>query len=155
MDDEKVDVTGWARDLERRHAWVLHRSTLAVGPVERYFTGEEHDRFLSEIDGQPVMAPVLKLGTGHALLAVPANFIELGAPEADLYMRVIDRLRESVITAVNEAIDSIASKRQSMPDLPIALIVSAVRAQLHALEATARVPEENSLRPSALQESKT
>lgn len=134
--DEVADVTKWGRDIESRHAWVLHAASLAVGPVERFFTGEEGDRYTSAIDGQLVAAPVLLLGTGHALLAKPDGFVEIGADEAVVYTTTIEKLRTTIIDAVKEAA-VVLQQRQHTPELPMTLVISALRAQLHALESTA------------------
>ncbi len=131
-----TDVTVWGREIERRHAWLLHTASLAVGPVERFFTGAEGDRYTSAIDGQLVAAPVLLLGTGHALLAKPESFVEIGPDEAVVYTTTIEKLRNTIVDAVKEAA-VVLQQRQHAPELPMTLVISAVRAQLHALEATA------------------
>lgn len=129
-----VDPVVWGRDLERRHAWVLHKENLTIGPVERFYTGEENDRYVSAIDEQPVAAPTIFLGNGHALLAKPEVFIELGPEEASVYVEAVEKLRETVTDAVQNAARTIRSRS---PQIAFALVVSAVRAQLYALEATA------------------
>jgi hypothetical protein len=136
-DETAEAVTQWGRDVERRHAWLLHTQNLAVGPVERYYTGAEGDQYKSAIDGVPVVAPVVVLGTGHALLArEPAMFVEIGPDEASIYINTIDSMRKAIVDACNEAA-RILHANQQRPELPMALVVAALRAQLHALEATA------------------
>lgn len=137
----EVDPVVWGRDVERRHAWLLHTSNLVVGPVDRFYTGTEGDQYKSEIDGNYVAAPVVVLGTGHALLSVdPRVFVEIGPDEATIYITTIERLRSTIVDAVTDAARALreAQKAEVAPELPMALIIAAVRAQLHALEATAK-----------------
>lgn len=136
-DENAEDVTPWGRDVERRHAWLLHTQNLAVGPVERFYTGAPDDQYKSAVDGVPVAAPVVVLGTGHALLArEPKAFVEIGPDEAQVYIGTIDRMRKAIVDACNEAA-TVMRANQSHPELPLALVVAALRAQLYALEATA------------------
>ncbi len=138
------DVTVWGRDVERRRAWLLHTQNLAVGPVERFFTGEANDQYKSALDGEAVQAPVVLLGTGHALLArEPDAFIEIGPDEASIYIGTIERMRKAIVDACNDAA-KVLGANQKRPELPLALVVAALRSQLHALEATASTPETTS-----------
>lgn len=131
-------VTAWGRDVERRHAWLLHTQNLAVGPVERFYTGLPNDQYMSAVDGVAVSAPVVMLGTGHALLAKdPAAFVEIGPEESAIYIGTIDRMRKAIVDACNDAAQVLLTNKHH-PELPIALVIAALRAQLHALEATAQ-----------------
>lgn len=145
-DEDTGDVVAWGRDLERRHAWLLQTATLAVGPVERFYTGAEDDRYVSAVDGAPVVAPVLLLGTGHAMLAQPRNFVEIGPDEANVYISTIERLRETLSGAITNAVATLREKAHE-PELPFALVISALRAQLYALEAIASAPSSSPPHP--------
>lgn len=129
------DPIAWGRDLERRHAWLLHVGNLAVGQVERFFTGVDNDKYQSAVDGSFVEHGVFMFTTGHALLTKPENFIEIGPDEALIYINTIDKLRKALTEAVQEAA-AVLRKGSDRPELPMALILSAFRSQLHALEAS-------------------
>lgn len=131
-------VVSWGRDLERRHAWLLHQEKLAIGPVDRFYTGVDGDMYKSDLDGSIVTHPVFALATGHVMLAKPEHFIELGPDEANIYITTIDRLRAAITNAVHEASNALTSRVP--PQMTLALVIAAVRAQLHALEAHATMP---------------
>ncbi len=130
------NATEWGRDLERRHAWLLHQGSLAVGQVERFYTGEGDDVYMSTLDGLPVKHGVFVLSTGHALLSKPDNFIEIGPEDAVIYATTLDKLRKAIVDAVTEAGTQLRGRGETPPELPMALIIAALRAQTHALEAT-------------------
>lgn len=135
VEANETDVIAWGRDLERRHAWVLHKEKLAAGPVERFYTGDETDRYVSTVDGSPVAAAVLVLGTGHAMLAKPHDFVEIGSEEASVYIATLDKLRAAIAEAVTEAAATLRGR--DAIGVGMVIIASALRAQLFALEATA------------------
>ncbi len=77
------------------------------------------------------------LGTGHALLAnVQGAFIEIGPDEASIYIGTLDRMRKAIVDACNDAAHVLREHNQR-PELPLVLVIAALRSQLHALEATA------------------
>jgi len=129
------ELISWGRTLEQSHEWVLHLPSLACGPVETFFTGEEGNIYISAIDGKEVRAPVLLLSTGHALLAAKEAFQQIGHEEATVYIDTIDRMRNAIIEATNGAL-KILRGRSADPELPMILIIAALRSQLYTLEAT-------------------
>jgi hypothetical protein len=53
----------WAKQLADKRTPVFQASCV-VGKAARFYSGEEGDCFISDINGQPVKGPVLELNTG-------------------------------------------------------------------------------------------
>lgn len=125
-----MDLREWADGLIVRRAWVLHTETLVVGPVKNFFDGEA-TKYKSTIDGVEVPAPVLELENGHGLRAVPELFIELAPADMRFYMALQQALRGVVeLSAKSAAATGVEAQKG------FALTISALRAQLVALETT-------------------
>ncbi len=123
------ELRAWADGLMVRKAWVLHLSTLAVGPVKFFYDGDA-TKYVSSIDGQEVPSPVLELESGHALTASdPTVFAELSAHDMRLYMALQMGLRGICELAVKNAKASGVTQDKAQT-----LLVAALQAQLTALQ---------------------
>ena len=117
----------WARAMVLRAATLFHPGTFAVGVAEHAWSGAEGDVYFDPNE-QAVWAPVVKLSTGHALLADPAVFVELSPREAEFYAEAVDRLGGLVLGGAQAA----ASKGIPEPTAML-LLAATLRAQLAAL----------------------
>lgn len=122
----------WARRVVADKAWLLHTPTLSIGPAEELFDGVVKVH-LSEVNGKPVPSPVLRLATGHALLAEPNSFLELLPREVVFYAKAVDQMTGWVTGAVRFGAE------QAIPaDKTVTLLIALLRAQLRALETLAQ-----------------
>lgn len=126
MTPEEVNLA-WARRVVADKAWLLHIRTLVIGPAEELFDGV--DRVHTGENGLPVSAPVIKLLTGHALLASPNTFVELVPREVAFYQLVVEKFAEFMKGAVAHA-----AARGVPAATAVTLLTSLLQAQLRALE---------------------
>lgn len=82
---------GWAKKCVEDTQWLFHTPTLVVGPAEECFDGVA-TVYVSEVNGEPVTGPVIKLANGHALMANPNAFIELAPREVEFYRLAVDAI---------------------------------------------------------------
>jgi hypothetical protein len=136
MEPSLDEIREWADALIRKQAWVLHLEALAVGPVKAFYDGVS-SMWTSTVDGQPVPDPVLELENGHAFIASPAKFQEMNAAS----MRFFASLQHGISGLVSVAARSAAATGVS-PETGYALTISALRAQLVALETKTQGGEE-------------
>jgi hypothetical protein len=115
------EVDAWGADLVARGVTVLHKRTLVVGKVVKYYDGE------TERSGN-CFAPVVELEEGHTFVAQPEKFVELDAQAVRFYSGIVQGLAAIVKVAARTA-PTLGSARG------IDLTVAALRAQLAALEA--------------------
>lgn len=130
-DDEMAELKEWANALLEKQAWVLHVPTMSVGPAKKFYDGAE-SRWRSTIDGQEVPAPVLELETGHGFVARMDSFHVLDAAQLRFYVAIQQGLAGLVGVAARNA-----GAQGVDPRAGFALVISALRAQLAALEAPA------------------
>jgi hypothetical protein len=134
---ELKDPASYGRSLAERKAWIFHAATMALGPAEKFFSGEEGDRHVSDVNGEEVLGPVLVLATGHALVLVPAQVIELEDREA-AYVQLAQHELTSLLAKVLTT-----AKESGMADRTAALLTIAIlRAQCAAFEASDPGPEQ-------------
>lgn len=122
-------MQGWGRKVAEDKQWLLHTPTLVVGPAAEFFDGEA-TIFISEANGEPVPGPVVKLATGHALVANPNAFVELAPREVAFYRLAVEKFSEFMKGAVTHAAQTGIPGQTS-----VTLLVSLLQAQLRALEA--------------------
>lgn len=134
---EPVDPVSFGRDLAARKAWIFHSATMALGPVEKFFSGDEGDRSVSDVNGEEVPGPVVALATGHRLVCAPAQIIELSDREA-AYVQLATNELTGLLAKVLET-----AKESGMQERTTALLTIAIlRAQCAAFEAADPGPEE-------------
>lgn len=121
-------MAGWARKVVADGQWLLHTATLVVGPATEFFDGIE-SVYVSEANGEPVPGPVLKLATGHALVANPNAFVEIEPKEVEFYRLATEKLADFMRGAV-----SVAGGKAIPSRTTVVLLTSLLRAQLVALE---------------------
>lgn len=129
MNEEEI-VLGWARNVTKKQAWLLHPSTLAIGPVDYLYDGIT-EKFESIVDGvkKPVDVPVLRLASGHTLIANPNAFVELSEQDVGFYNLAMNRFTDFVTGGVVRA-----SELKVDGPMAITLLRSILTAQLIALE---------------------
>lgn len=122
-------MSEWARLLASDKAWVVHRKTVTIGRIERFWSGEEGDRY--EKGEAPAKGPVLETEQGDAFFAEKEDaFLRMSDAEVRCYQVVAEVLPATVgelaLFAASHAIERKAFE----------VMVSAVlRRQLHALAA--------------------
>jgi len=117
---------GWARRVVTDGAWVLHVPTLAIGQATEFF---EAGVFVSDVNGEPVPDSVLKLSSGHALVANPNAFVELTPREVAFFVMATEKFTAFMRSAVEVAAG------EGIPEkTTVTLLVSLLRAQQRALE---------------------
>lgn len=121
-------LKAWADRLIAKQLWVLHAPTLTVGPARNFYDGVEN-KYRSTVNGQEVPAAVLELETGHGFVADPEKFVELDAPAVRFYVGIQQGLAGLVRVAATGAAGAGVGQEAGF-----ALVVSALRAQLAALE---------------------
>lgn len=135
MEAQEINAA-WARRCVADKQWVLHTRTLAIGIAEELFDGIA-SVYVSEINGEPVRAPTLRLNTGHVLLAEPNAFVELAPKEVQFYVLATSKLGDWMKGAI-----TVGADQGIRPETGVTLIVALLRAQLHALEAMSGRPDE-------------
>jgi hypothetical protein len=133
--DDPDALKAWATKLVEKKQWVLHVPTLTVGPVKAFFDGTE-SRWKSTIDGGEVPAPVLELETGHGFVARESAFHVLDAAQLRFYIAIQQGLAQLVGVAARGAAGEGVDPRAGF-----ALVISALRAQLIALEGPTKQDE--------------
>ena len=129
------DGHDWARELVKKHAIVMHRESETVGTASDFFDGIER-KFISPINGEPVVGPVLVLDNGNSFMALDERtFLELTTQQHRFY-RTMQRV---IAHALREAAGLLKSLGIPM-DVGVSLLASTLKAQVAMLEAKPEIP---------------
>mgnify|MGYP003403120283 CR=1 FL=1 len=119
---------GWANKVVTDKQWLLHMPTLAIGPAEELFDGKVK-MFRATEESAPVTSPVVKLLTGHALVANPNAFIELSFRDVEFYKLATRKFTEFMTGAVQ-----VAAEAGVQPRTAVTILITILKTQLRALE---------------------
>jgi hypothetical protein len=128
------DPTLWAKLLVTEKAWVLHLPTQRIGQVQEFWDGLGN-KFVSDLNSQPVQDPVLGISTGDKFIATPDHFTKLTEGEAGFY-QAIQILLGNVLGQLGPLVEEgkVGNRMATF------LIATALRTQANAISGTSLFP---------------
>lgn len=121
-------VEGWCRRVVADKVWLLHTTSLVIGPAEEWWDGKTRV-FQSSVNELPVEGPVLKLANGHTFTANPNAFLELGGNAVGFFQVVDDRFTAFMKGAIQHA-----QQAKIDPEACMVLLVAVLKSHLRTLE---------------------